>query len=63
MPAVCAWHGDDLRGDLPACNPAAAGLQAGSHPTTYQEEGLAKDKGVVVRRGLKPCFAKAMQGL
>ena len=35
-------------------------LRGESPPTTYQEEGLAKDKGVVVRRGLKEVCSKAL---
>ncbi len=34
-------------------------LRGVSPRTTYQEEGLAKDKGVAVRRGLKEVCSKA----
>lgn len=43
---VCARHGARLGG--------------GSPLTTIQEEGLAKDKGVAARRGLKEVRSKAL---
>jgi len=43
------------------CAPGMAhDLRGESPPTTYQEEGLAKDKGVVVRRGPKEVCSKAL---
>lgn len=42
---VCARHGARLGGENPL--------------TTFQEEGLAKDKGVAVRRGLKEVRSQA----
>ena len=42
---VCARHGARLGGESPL--------------TTFQEEGLAKDKGVAARRGLKEVRSKA----
>jgi hypothetical protein len=42
---MCARHGARLGGENPL--------------TTFQEEGLAKDKGVAVRRGLKEVRSQA----
>jgi hypothetical protein len=43
------------------CAPGMAhDLQGESPLTPFQEEGLAKDKGVVARRGLKEIWSKAL---